>query len=336
MTGPSPRGLPPRLVPARLRQGSHVRVIAPARSLAIIGEDSRRIADGRFDDLGLRVSFGRHVNEIDAFASSSTAHRLEDLHEAFEDATVDAIMTVIGGYSSNELLPSIDWELVAANPKILCGYSDITALQLAILTRTGLVTYSGPHYSTFGMERHLDQTLGWFRSCLFTSEPFDVGPSATWSDDLWFLDQQDRRIEANPGWWNIQRGEANGLLLGGNLATMSLLFGTGLLPDLSDTILWLEDDLEASPWIFRRHLWALVQQPSFQNVKGLVIGRFQRASQMTESLISEIIESLGLGHIPVLANVDVGHTDPLATLPVGGEAELVVDDHRSAFRVTMH
>jgi muramoyltetrapeptide carboxypeptidase LdcA involved in peptidoglycan recycling len=72
------------------------------------------------------------------------------------------LMTVIGGYNSNELLPSLDWELIRANPKIFCGYSDITALQGAILARAGLVTYCGPHWSSFGMARHFGQTLRWF------------------------------------------------------------------------------------------------------------------------------------------------------------------------------
>ena len=105
------------------------------------------------------------------------------------DPDVAAVLTVIGGFNSNELLPYLDWDLIAANPKVLCGFSDITALQNAILARTGLVTYSGPHWSSFGMRDHFEQTLAWFTQALFTDEPVHLDPAASWTDDLWFLDQ---------------------------------------------------------------------------------------------------------------------------------------------------
>ncbi|MFI6792971.1 LD-carboxypeptidase [Nonomuraea sp. NPDC050383] len=104
-----------------------------------------------------------------------------------------AVLTVIGGYNSNELLPFLDWELIRAHPKILCGYSDITALQNAILARAGLATYSGPHWSTFGMRDHFEQTLRWFTSVMFDTAPVTLTPASHWSDDLWFLDQGRRR-----------------------------------------------------------------------------------------------------------------------------------------------
>jgi muramoyltetrapeptide carboxypeptidase LdcA involved in peptidoglycan recycling len=154
------------VIPPKLRPGSSVRVIAPSRSLAIISAETRDEADGKLTALGLRVSFGEHVSECDDFASSSVASRLADLHAAFADPEVDAILTVIGGFNSNQLLAGIDYELIAAHPKVLCGFSDITALSNAIYARTGLVGYSGPHYSSFGMKHHFDCSLGGFLSCV--------------------------------------------------------------------------------------------------------------------------------------------------------------------------
>ena len=132
------------MIPAKLKKGAHVRVIAPARSLGIVSGECRRIACERLAEMGLSVSFGRHAEETDEFCSSSAAARLEDLHEAFADRTVDGILTVIGGFNSVEILAGIDYRLIAENPKILCGFSDITALANAIYAKTGLVTYSGP------------------------------------------------------------------------------------------------------------------------------------------------------------------------------------------------
>ena len=136
-----------------------MRGIAASRALAMLDYATRAIADGRLQDLGLRVTFGRHAEESDAFTSSSVQVRIDDLHEAFADVHVAAILTVIGGYNSNQLLRYIDWELIRAHPKIFCGYSDITALQNAVWAKTGLVTYSGPHYSTFGQKLHADYTV---------------------------------------------------------------------------------------------------------------------------------------------------------------------------------
>ena len=157
------------IYPAKLRRGDQIRIVAPSCSRAMVTEhDHIPIIEERFAELGLSLSYGAHVDERDAFDSSAVGSRVADLHAAFADPAVAAIMTVIGGYNSNELLPSLDWELIRANPKIFCGYSDITALQGAILARAGLVTYCGPHWSSFGMARHFGQTLHWFTACLFS------------------------------------------------------------------------------------------------------------------------------------------------------------------------
>ena len=255
---------------------------------------------------------------------------------AFADPTVDGILTVIGGYNSNELLPLLDFDVIRSNPKVLCGYSDITALQLAILGRAGVVTYSGPHFSTFGMEHHFDQTFDWFQQCVIHADPFEIRPAATWSDDAWFLDQDARTIEPNPGWACLRAGHAAGRLIGGNLATLGLLRGTEWWPALGGSILWLEDDLESPPWTFRRNLVALTQLPDFRNVSGLVIGRMQRLSGVTASHLERIVDECIDLDIPVLAGVDVGHTDPMLTLPVGGAARLDVAGDDARFVITEH
>ncbi|MFV1990030.1 MAG: LD-carboxypeptidase, partial [Acidimicrobiales bacterium] len=183
-------------IPRRLKSGDNVRVIAPSCSFSMISSEVRAVAMRRFDELGLVVSFGEHVEESDEFTSSSIESRVADLHAAFADKSVDAILTVIGGYHANQLLPQIDWSVIRANPKIFCGYSDITILNAAILAHTGLVTYSGPHYSSFGMSEHFEQTLDWFVAAVFDDAPIEVKAASTWSDDLWFLDQGQRTIMA--------------------------------------------------------------------------------------------------------------------------------------------
>ncbi len=146
--------------------------------------DHSDVIDARFAALGLRLTFADHVDERDDFESSSVTSRVTDLHAAFADPEVAGILTVIGGFNSNELLPHLDWDLIAANPKIFCGYSDITAVQNAILTRAGMVTYSGPYWSSFGMRDHFEQTQQWFSAALFDDRPIDLRPAEAWTDDL--------------------------------------------------------------------------------------------------------------------------------------------------------
>ena len=307
--------------PARLQHGDMVRVVAPAGSLAIISSDTRAIADRRFAELGLEVTFGEHVDVIDKFGSSPVADRVADLHAAFADPSVKAVITVIGGHNSNQLLPYLDWDLIGANAKIVCGYSDITALTCAIHAHTGLVTYSGPHYSTFGMRDHFEQTYDWFRKVMFDDAPLDVVSSPAWSDDPWYADQGSRTLIQSEGPWVIQEGHASGALVGGNLCTLNLLHGTAHMPSLAGTVVFIEDDFLSFPANFDRQLESLTQQPGFDEAAGVLIGRFQNESAMTRQLLETIVASnRKLDRIPIVANLDFGHTDPLLTIPVGGTA----------------
>lgn len=316
--------------PEKLKKGDEVRIIAPARSLAIIGAESREIADSRFAELGLKLTFGKHVNETDDFNSSSISSRVEDLNEAFADKNVKAVITVIGGFNSNQLLRYMDWGLVRNNPKIFCGYSDITVLNNAIYAKTGLVNYNGPHYSTFGQKHYFDYTLEHFKKCLMSDEPFSLEASKSWSDDLWFMDQEARVLEDNPGFLVINEGQSEGTIIGGNINTLNLLQGTEYFPDIRDSVLFIEDDEGTAPHIFDRDLQSLIHLPEFGEVRGMVIGRFQKKSRISNDLLMKIIKTKReLDNIPIVAGVDFGHTDPKITFPVGGTVYIKVDSKPS-------
>ena len=317
---------PGPIVPRKLRRGDTIRVVAPARSRKFVTEhDHSGVIEKRFSALGLRLTFGDHVDERDDFDSSSVASRVADLHAAFADPEVAGILTVIGGFNSNELLPHLDWDLIAANPKIFCGFSDITAVQNAILARTGLITYSGPHWSSFGMRDHFEQTGQWFVQALLAEGPIELRPSKSWTDDLWFVDQDKRTVRDNDGWWRLGPGQATGRVVGGNLCTLNLLQGTKYMPSLDGALLMVEDDYLSDAKEFARNLTSLLQLPDAIGVQGLAIGRFQERSQVTRSLLEQIIARQDrLAGLPVLANVDFGHTDPRITFPIGGRAALTV------------
>ncbi len=315
-----------KIIPNRLQKGDKVMVIAPARGVKIIGKEVREIAKQRLESLGLEVVFAPNAidENWDYMGSSSIEKRVSDIHTAFTDKSVKGIMTIIGGANSNQLLKYLDYDLIRQNPKVFCGFSDITALENAILAKTGMITYYGPHFSSLGMKKGCDYTFEHFIKMLVEEGKDDIAPSQIWSDDLWFLDQEKREFEANEGYWNIHGGTAEGTIIGGNLCTFNLLLGTSFRPKfVKDTILFIEDTESSSLADFERNLQALMYQEDFVNVKGIVIGRFQKGSKVTREGLEFILNTKAeLKDIPILANVDFGHSAPLLTIPLGGQAKL--------------
>jgi muramoyltetrapeptide carboxypeptidase LdcA involved in peptidoglycan recycling len=329
-----------KIIPQKLKKGDKVRIVAPSQSMAIISKEIRDIAKRRFGELGLELSFGKHIEETDEFVSSSIESRIEDLRDAFRDPKIKAIFTVIGGYNSNQLLKYVDWNLIKNNPKIFCGFSDITILNNAIYTKTGLVTYSGVHYSTFGQELYFDYTLDYVKKCLFSDKPFEIIPSENWTDDRWWENQKNRNLISNSGWLVINEGTVEGTIFGANLCTFNLLQGTEYFPDLENSILFLEDDemsKELAPVEFDRDLQSVIHLSGFNGVKGIVIGRFQKESQMTNEKLTKIIKTKReLDNIPVIANVDFGHTSPMITFPIGGTVKFQSEKENSRLEIIKH
>lgn len=316
-------------IPSKLTKGDEIRIVAPSRSASILSEEGVQFAKERLENLGFVVTFGKNVFEKDMQNSTSIQQRVEDLHEAFSDENVKGILTVIGGFNSNELLPYIDYELIKTNPKVFCGYSDITAIATAITTQTGMITYSGPHFSSFQMEKGQEYQTQFFAKCLMQDMPFELASSEEWSDDAWYLDQENRNFEET-SWKTYTSGVVSGQLWGGNLCTLNLLQGTKYMPSIDKAVLFIEDDEMTIPETFARDLTSLLQNA--QSIAGLVIGRFQHASKMSEEQLLFILDKHPiLKNIPVLFDVDLGHTQPMFTFPIGGEVQ--VDTSRKQLKL---
>lgn len=328
------------IIPKKIQIGDEIRVIAPARSLSLVSEENIDLAKKALERYGFKVSFSKNCREKDIFMSSSTKSRVEDIHDAFKNENVKAILTVIGGFNSNQLLRHLDYDLIRNNPKIICGYSDITALANAITTKTGLITYSGLHFSTWAMQKGFEYNLEYFQKCLMSDDRFFVESSKTWSDDSWYKNQYDRKIEKNEGFIVINEGEAQGKIWGGNLCTFNLLQGTEFMPDISDSILFIEEDDMAGDFFgveFDRNLQSLIHQPNFDKVRGIVFGRFQKKTDMTMEKLRYIIQTKEeLKNLPIFANVDFGHTNPMITFPVGGTAKVLVKNSLVEFEIIEH
>jgi len=325
------------IFPKKLKKWDNIRIIAPSQSAAIIAEANREITNQRLLGLGFNTSFGKHIEESDDFHSSSIESRIDDLHGAFKDKSIDAVFTVIGGFNCNQLLRYIDWDIIKKNPKVFIGFSDTTALQNAIFAKTGIVTYSGPAWSTFGQKLYFDYSMDYFKKCLMNKDSFFVEPSESWTDDLWYKNQEDRHLIKNKGWRIINEGKAEGTIVGANLCTFNLLQGTEYFPNLDHSVLFIEDDETSNPLLFDRDLQSLIHQKNFNNVRGLVIGRFQKQSEMDDKLLDQIILSKKeLSKIPVIADVDFGHTSPIITYPIGGTVNLIAKKEEAKIEITKH
>ncbi len=322
------------VIPSKLRPGDTVRIIAPSgsmNSMRWITPKVQRQGEKVLAGLGLLVTYGKHVRELDDFGSSSIKSRLADLHDAFADPSVKLVLCARGGFNVNQLLQSIDYALIRKNPKILCGFSDITALATAIYAKTGLVTYSGPNFSTFCKPFLLPFTVDHFRRCFFEET------SITLIASLKIKDNVSKSTSRNTGHWILQQGKATGRLIGGNLCTLNLLQGTEFFPDLRGSILFVEDDFESQPHHFDAHLQSIMLQRGFEEVRGIVIGRFEKPSRMTRALLEQIIASKkGLRGMPIVANVDFGHTLPIITFPIGGECALHATGENATIEIRRH
>jgi muramoyltetrapeptide carboxypeptidase LdcA involved in peptidoglycan recycling len=327
-----------KIYPPKLKQGDTVAVIAPSCSLGIISQELRAIANKNFEALGLKLVFSKYAEELDEFRSSRVQSRVDDLHEAFRDKSVNAIFAVIGGFNSNQLLRYIDWDLIQKNPKIFCGYSDTSALNNAILAKTGLVTYSGPAYSTLGQKKYLEYIIEYLKKCLFENSPFSVEPAEFWTDDeKWFIDQDNRELIKNNGPVVINEGEAQGTIMCANLCTFNLLQGTEYIPDVEDPILFIEDDEAANPHLLDRDLQSTIHQPWFPRVRGIVIGRFQKKSKIDIATITKIIKTKKeLATMPIIVDADFGHTFPMFTFPIGGTASIKTANGISEIKILEH
>ena len=295
--------------PKRLKAGDTVAVIAPASGLSSESFDK---ALQNLESLGLKTKVGKAARGIKGFLAATDKERLDDLHWAFTDSEISAVWCVRGGYGAARLLSDIDYNLIRKNPKILIGYSDITALHLAISQKTGLVTFHGP----VAASELSDYTKNHVTNVL-------MNPSAPYKIEL---SEYNKAQESNLfKTETITAGKARGRLIGGNLSLLAALAGTPFaLREMKGKILFIEDVGE-QPYRIDRMLTQLRQSIDMRALAGIALGVFEdcnprtKDTQTLEDVIKDRLGDLG---IPVVYGLSFGHIRDQFTLPVGTEAEL--------------
>ncbi len=313
----APRG---RLLPPALNKGDTVGLVSP--SSATSDRLSLQLAREAMEAFGLTVKTGAHYDARHGHLAGSDAERAGDLNAMFADKQVKAIVCVRGGSGAARLLPLLDYDRIRANPKILLGYSDITALHCAIQAKTGLVTFHGQIGSGSWNRFNADQ----FDRLFFKRERMQYQNTVVDADDE-LVPRRNRTL-------TLRGGTARGELIGGNLTVLTALAGSPYLPDFTGKILFLED-VEEAPYRIDRMFSTLKLMGALDRIAGFIFGECTDCkpgdgygSLTLDQIFDDYIVPL---KIPAYRGAMIGHIREQFIVPVGGSVEMDAD--AGSFRV---
>lgn len=313
---------PPKLLkPKPLKSGDTIGLITP--SSYVSDPDELAFARRFCEFFGLRCKYGKNVGQRYGYLAGTAQQRVNDLHAMFQDPEIRGVFCVRGGYGSAQMLDKLDYDLIRKNPKVFLGYSDITALHLAIGRRAGLVTFHGPvslsHLSTWS-QKHLQRAL-------FETAPLGLIGNPPESNPL----------QPAHTWRTVRGGKARGTLVGGNLTLLSTTLGTPYEVETSGRILLMEDIGED---IYRidRMFTQLRLAGKLQAAAGIVIGECKDcpppghdSAYSLGEVINYLLGDLG---IPVLYGLSFGHTIDQVTIPLSLTATLDADQQQLTIEET--
>ena len=300
--------------PERLKEGDTIALVTPG---SYITDEEKNESIENLVSLGFKVVFSDRLMQKNGYFSAIDQERAADLNEMFERKDVQGIMCARGGYGCARILPFLDYDLIADNPKPLIGFSDVTALHYAIYKKCDLITFHGPvsisTFSKFSVKN--------FRDVLM-DPTFELTLYNSTSDNNY-----------NPyGITVISDGEAEGELIGGNLTLATSLIGTEYDVDYSGKIIFLEEFLE-EPYRIDRMLTQMIQAGKFDDAAGIALGVFKLCEsdksnpsfKNSYNLMEVLQDRLGNLEIPVIYGLSFGHVVDKFTLPVGVNAKLNTD-----------
>lgn len=281
--------------PLALGPGQKVGIIAPAGP---VNREKLHFGLDLLKGLGLKPVLGSHLFKEEGYLAGNDDSRLKDFHTMFKRKSIRAVFCARGGYGSLRLLDRLDYDLIRQNPKIIVGFSDITALLLAIHKKTGLITFHGPLLA--GPKGGLENNMRFLMTVLRGEGELSIDLKAA---EIY------------------HPGRAEGTLIGGNLSLLVHLIGTAYLPSLDNSILFLEDQRE-SPYRLDRMMTHLRLAGRLKKVRGVMLGRFEGCG--TNKDLEQVWENClaDMDDIPVIHSCPFGHGDENMTLPLGVKARL--------------
>ena len=289
------------ILPERLKKGDTIGIIAP--SDPIIGENIEELEQARkiVEKDGFKVKYSKNIFSNANGYSATAKEKADDINEMFADKEVKMIWCAKGGENSNSTFEYIDYEAIKQNPKILCGYSDITSLTNMITEKTGLVTFSGTNFKTIAT----DETDYSYKEALkrFVDGSLELG------------------LE-NEKYITIQEGSTQGELIGGNLSLIRGMVSGKYSINFTDKILFLEElGFETGPALASNFLYYMKQNGVFDKIKGIWIGNYEHESGIALEKI--IMDVLGNEYkFPIIKSNNFGHIETKTVIPIGTEAKI--------------
>ena len=291
-------------LPARLKPGHRIGIVAPAGPFDYETFDR---GTSILEKMGFEVFVPPELLEAKGYLAGTDQRRAQFVNRLFADKSIDAIICARGGYGSIRILPLLDYETIADNPKVFIGFSDITVLLNVLTSRCGLATFHGPVVTSL------------------------VDSTAETRHALLQAVSSDAKLEVKvPAGTAVKAGSGAGAVCGGNLTTLCHLVGTPYAPSFTNKILFLEDRAEA-PYRIDRMLVHMKLAGCFESLAGIVLGSFEDCGSM-ESILNIVSEIFAPYPIPILAGFDAGHGKNNITIPFGVEATLDADRHILSYR----
>jgi len=304
---------PRRVLPRPLNPGDTIALVSPSK--ATDDPFDLQLASEAMQALGLKVKLAPHAGSRRGHLAGTDTERAGDINAMFADPEVRGIVCVRGGSGAARLLPLLDYGLIRRNPKMLLGYSDITALHNAILAQAGLVTFHGQIGAGSWNKFNADQ----FRRVFFDRELMEYRNVADAGDEL--VARRNRTV-------TIAGGKARGELVGGNLTVLTALAGTPYLPDFTGKILFLEDVSEA-PYRIDRMFSTLKLTGALDRIAGLIFGECTECDPgegygwlTLPQIFDDYIQPL---KIPAYRGAMIGHIRQQFIVPSGGRVEMDAD-----------
>jgi len=292
-----------KLYPKRLQHGDVIGLITPGSPIT---DNQLKNAVKQLKDLGYKTYYKLSVLSEYGYFAGTDQDRAAELMHMFTNKDIDAIMCVRGGYGSIRILDLLNYDQIKKNPKIFIGYSDITALLTSIYERTGLICFHGP----MGISDFNNYTLNSFNKVL-TNPKMDYKYP--------YLREANTLSNAEFDFYTINKGKAEGELIGGNLSVLASMAGSNFSPNFENKIVFLEE-IEEKTYRVDRMLTQLVQATNIRKAKGIVLGIFYKCninSKPTLTLKQAISDILRPLNLPAAYGFPFGHIETKMTIPTG-------------------
>ncbi|QKJ88814.1 LD-carboxypeptidase [Paramixta manurensis] len=312
-----------------LQPGDTIALFSPSSPATAFAPNRYTRAKHFIHAQGYQIKEGKLTGKSAGWRSGTIKQRADEFNQLLHDPNVRCIMSTIGGNNTNAILPYIDYQQLVADPKIIVGYSDVTALLLAIYQKTGLITFYGPAMvASFGeLPPLVDWTYDYFSSLVNgkATPPFPLETPQQWAEERLDWETQSRAKTLLPNTCRFYgAGKVTGRLIGGNLNTLYGIWGSEYMPEIvAGDILLIEDSLKDVAELEREYAH-LALCGVFDKVSAIILGKHELFDDLAsgQTQLETLREVLDGRNIPIVADYDCGHTHPMITLPLGVTAEI--------------